>query len=129
MQLFRKEIEKMKADKNIKNNQTKDKKKSKFNIRTILVLAVLAIFIIASVISLRAEYLNIIGIGSDYESVFYQKIQNKYILFGVAFVLIYIFIYIINIFNRKGLKKFFIEEKKEMSKLPNKSCSIKFCKN
>ena len=77
----------MKADKNIKNNQTKDKKKSKFNIRTILVLAVLAIFIIASVISLRAEYLNIIGIGSDYESVFYQKIQNKYILFGVSFVL------------------------------------------
>ena len=114
----------MKADKNIKNNQTKDKKKSKFNIRTILVLAVLAIFIIASVISLRAEYLNIIGIGSDYESVFYQKIQNKYILFGVAFVLIYIFIYIINIFNRKGLKKFFIEEKKEMPKLPNKSLSI-----
>ena len=102
----------------------KTKKNKKIKKRTILVLALLILFIISSIISLRAEYLNIIEIGEQYESVFYQKIQNKYIVFGVSAICIYLITYILNKFIKKGLKKFFDEEKKQMPKLPNKSLSL-----
>ena len=105
---------------------TKEKKKNKFAIRTIIVLLVVVAFALITAISLRAEYLSLIGIGENYKSVFFQKIQNKYTVMGVAFVIIYIFVYIINKFTRKGLKKFFDDEKKEMPKLPNKSLCLIF---
>ncbi len=116
----------MKDSKDLKKEQTKEKKKNIFAIRTIAVLVVLAIFLISTAISLRAQHLHIIEIGAEYENIFYQKIQNKYIIFGIAFITIYIFIYIINKFTKRGLKKFFEEEKKDMPKLPNKSLSIIF---
>lgn len=108
---------------NTKVKTTKDKK-IKFARRTIIVLIVLAIFTIFTAISLRAEQLRFIGINEKYESVFLAKTQNRYTIFGIIFISIYVFIYILNKFTKKGLKKFFEEEKKEMPKLPNKSICI-----
>lgn len=111
---------------NKKTNDIKieEKSKGKFAIRTIIVLIVLAIFALGTIISLRAQYLNTIEINSNYQSVFYKRVQNKYIIFGITFITIYIFTYILNKFTKKGLKKFFDEEKKQIPKLPNKSLCI-----
>lgn len=114
----------MKKEKNSNVKNTNEKNKSKLPVRKIAVLAVLLIFAIATAISLRAEYLSVIGIDAKYESVFYQKIQNKYMIMGITAIVIYIFIYIVNKFTKKGLKKFFDDEKKEMPKLPNKSLCV-----
>ncbi len=114
----------LKTEENLKENKTVKVKKKRFGTKTILVLLVIAIFAICTAISLRAQYLNIIEINQQYLDVFYKKIQNKYIVFGVSAVIIYFFTYILNKFTKKGLKRFFEEEKKEMPKLPNKSLSI-----
>ena len=105
-------------------NVNTKKEKKKIAIRTMLVLLVVIIFAIFTGVSLRAEYLNVIEINKEYESVFWKKIQNKYTVFGISAFLIYVFTYILNKFTKKGLKKFFDEEKKEMPKLPNKSLSL-----
>ncbi len=114
-------VEVAKAEVNKKTNETK-KKVNKT--RRIAVLLVLLVFVVITGISLRAEYLNYLEIGETYISVLIQKIQNKYIVLGTVFVTTYIFIYVLNKFIIKGLKKFFDEEKKEMPKLPNKSLSL-----
>ncbi len=111
-------VEVTKAEKN------KRTKKKVNKIRRTAVVLVIILFAIVTGISLRAEYLNYLEIGEEYISVLYQKIQNKYIVLGTAFAISYIFVYIINKFIIKGLKKFFDEEKKEMPKLPNKSLSL-----
>ncbi len=106
-----------------KNAITKEKNK-KFAIRTILTMVVIAIFAISSFISFRADYLYTIEIGKQYESVFYQKVINRYTVLGVAFVILYLLIYMNNVFIKKGLKKFFKEENKDMPKLPNKTLCV-----
>lgn len=106
------------------NKKTKEQKKKSSKTRKILVLLVLLAFVVITGITLRAEYLNYLDIGEEYISVLNQKIQNKYIVLGVAFILTYIFVYVLNKFIIKGLKTFFEEEKKEMPKLPNKSLSL-----
>lgn len=107
---------------NVNNKTTKEKRK--FPIRTIIVLIFLLIFAIETFISLKAEYLSVVGISRNYESIFTQKIKNKYMIFGVITIIVYLFFYITNKLIKKGLKKFFEEEKKEMPKLPNKSISL-----
>lgn len=104
--------------------KTKEMKKKSSKSRKIIVLLVILAFVVVTGISLRAEYLNYLEIGEEYIAVLYQKIQNKYMVLGVTFAISYIYIYIINKFIIKGLKKFFDEEKKEMPKLPNKSLSL-----
>ncbi len=108
------------------DSQTKDisKNKKKLSIKVIIVIAVLIVFCLGTAISLRAEYLNTIEINENYKSVFFQKIQTKYTVFFVVAILIYMCIYILNKFIKRGLKKFFKEENKELPKLPNKSISF-----
>ena len=107
-----------------KKAEVKANEKKKFPIKIILVLLALIVFGLVTAISLRAEYLNVIGIGENFLKSFKQKTINKYTVFGVAFVIIYIFVFIQNKFIKRGLKKFFEDEKKEMPKLPNKSLSL-----
>ncbi len=118
----------MEVEKNVtKVEENKDcakEKKKKMATRKLIVLAVLLFFLIISYISIRADYLNTIEIGQEYESVFVEKVKNKYSLFGIVVFLVYFLVYIVNKFIKKGLKKFFEEEKKELPKLPNKSLSI-----
>lgn len=119
----------MSDEKNInttnENTSKKDNiKKKKLNIRMLLVLVVLILFGIYTGISLRAQYLNTIEINPKYVTVFWEKIRNHYSILISSIVAIYIFVYIINKFIKKGLKKFFDEEKKQMPKLPNKSLCL-----
>lgn len=100
---------------------TKEVKNKSIKLRNIAVFAVVLIFAVIIAISIRGQYLDVIGISEEYIDVFYQNIRNRCSVFGVSFVAIYIAVYITNKFIKKGLKKFFDDEKKEMPKLPNKS--------
>ena len=108
----------------VKKEEVKTKEKKKVSIKIVIVLAALIIFALVTGITMRAEYLNFSGIGDKYLSVFEQKVTNRTVVFGVAFISIYILTYILNKFIKRGLKKFFEDEKKEMPKLPNKSLSL-----
>ena len=108
----------------VKKAEVKTKEKKKVSIKIVIVLAALIIFALVTGITMRAEYLNFSGIGDKYLSVFEQKVTNRTVVFGVAFISIYILTYILNKFIKRGLKKFFEDEKKEMPKLPNKSLSL-----
>ena len=108
----------------VKKAEVKTKEKKKVSIKIVIVLAALIIFGLVTGITMRAEYLNFLGIGEKYISVFEQKVTNRCTVFGITFVSIYILTYILNKFIKRGLKKFFDDEKKEMPKLPNKSLSL-----
>ena len=117
-------MEGLKEMEEVKKAEVKTKEKKKISIKIVIVLTALIIFTLITVITLRAEYLNFTGISESYLSVFEEKITNKYTVFGIAFVSTYIFVYILNKFIKRGLKKFFEDEKKDMPKLPNKSLSF-----
>ena len=53
-----------------------------------------------------------------------QNIKYKVGVALVNFVILYIATYITTRFIKRGLKKFFDDDKKEMPKLPNKSISL-----
>ena len=69
----------MKEEKKEEVKTTKDNsnKKSKIALRTIVVLIAVAIFAIASFVTYRATYLNVISVGKEYETIFTQKYENK----------------------------------------------------
>ena len=94
--------------------------------RVILVISFLIVFAIYLAITLRGEYLQILQIGEEYISVFEQNVKYKVGVALVNFALLYIATYITNRFIKRGLKKFFEEDKKQMPKLPNKSISLIF---
>ena len=104
-----------------KKEQIKQKKSSK---RILIVLAFLLVFALGSFISYRSEYLQILEIGENYTEVFKTNITYKYGIMAVNFIVWFTAIYITNKLIKKGLKTFFIEEKKEMPKLPNKSVAL-----
>lgn len=94
--------------------------------RKIFVVLLLAIFSIFMYVTLRGEYLHILGIGQEYIEIFKENLRQKVIVFILGFLIAYIATYITTIFIKKGLKKFFEEDKKDMPKLPNKSISLLF---
>ncbi|MBQ3145694.1 MAG: UPF0182 family protein [Clostridia bacterium] len=94
--------------------------------RVILVILFLTIFAIYLAITLRGEYLQTLQIGEEYISVFEQNVKYKIGIALVNFLILYISTYITNRFIKRGLKKFFDEDKKQMPKLPNKSISLIF---
>lgn len=94
--------------------------------RIIFVICLLLIFSIYLYVTLRGEYLQILGIGEQYIDIFKNNLRQKSIVFGASFVLVYFATYITTLFIKKGLKKFFDEDKKEMPKLPNKSIALLF---
>lgn len=100
------------------------KQKKPINKRVIIVLIFLLLYIIASFISYRGEYLEILEMGQDYLTVFYQNRKYQFITSLSLFLIVFISIYITNKFIKKGLKEFFKEENKSMPKLPNKSLAF-----
>ena len=98
--------------------------KKKINVRFIVVLIFLLIYIISSYISYRGEYLEILEMGEEYLTVFYQNQKYKLISGISVFLIVFVSVYITNKFIKKGLKEFFIEENKTMPKLPNKSIAF-----
>ena len=105
---------------------TNDKKvaKRKISVRTIVVLLAIVIFAFTSYISYRSSYLNFISVGENYEVIFNQKAENKARIFTISAVTIFFYVLINTAFIKKGLKKFFEDEKKEMPKLLNKSIAF-----
>ncbi len=100
------------------------KKVKKVNIRRIIVLVVIFIFLIWQAIVNRAEYLKIKEISEDYTSIFFTDFYMKIIVLVVCFAFTYILFYINNKIIKKGLRFFFEKENQAMPKLPNKSISL-----
>jgi len=111
----------------VKEEQIKTEEKQtkrKIKTRLFIVLAVALITIIVAYIAFRGTYLEIMEIGKNYSSVFWQNIKYRTIALFINFALIYSMIYITNTKIKKGLKEFFDQEKKEMPKLLNKSIAF-----
>ena len=108
-----------------KNDETKyvDTRFSK-KTRMIIIMIAIVIFGILFGISYRANYIDYLGIGENYVSVFENKMSNRYLIMGICFVVMYIIMYITNKIIFRGLKKFFEDEKRELPKFPNKSISF-----
>ena len=98
--------------------------KTKSKKRAILVIAFLIILAIYIAVTLRGEYLQTLEIGEQYVEAFKQNIKYKIGVALVNFAVLYIATYITTRFIKRGLKKFFDDDKKEMPKLPNKSISL-----
>lgn len=94
--------------------------------RKIFVTLLLIIFSLVMYVSIRGEYLHILGIGEKYVEIFKENLKQKIIVFICGFTISYIATYITTVIIKKGLKRFFEEDKKEMPKLPNKSISLLF---
>ena len=118
-----KEIDKKQNENNAQKTSTLEKKKF-LKLRTIFVLLATVFFMIVATIVLRADYLKNKEVGENYVTVFEQNLKNKATVAGTSFVIAFIITYISNKFIKKGLSKFFEEEKKEMPKLPNKSTAF-----
>ena len=100
----------------------KEKKKSKWKV--IITLIFIILIAIGMYMSYRATYLQTLEIGEKYLDVFYTNINYMYKIMTFNFVLFFVIIFIENLIIKKGLKPFFIDEKKEMPKLPNKSLAF-----
>ncbi len=98
--------------------------KKKHNIRTIIVIAFIAILAISIYINIRGSYLEYKELGSNYITIFKTNLKYKYIPMGINFVVIFWIMYFATRGIKKGLKIFFEEEKKEIPKLPNKSIAL-----
>lgn len=99
-------------------------KKRNIAIRNIVVLLTILIVGTSLMIAFRAEYLNIKEIGEQYTDLYFKNVNNKLYLASGIFVVTYFIIYGSNKLIKHGLKKFFLEEKKEMPKLPNKTLAF-----
>ena len=94
--------------------------------RIILVLTFLILISIYAVVSFRGEYLQALEVGQEYIEVFKQDVKYRISFLGINFVVLYIATYITTKFIKRGLRKFFDEEKIQMPKLPNKSICLIF---
>ncbi len=102
--------------------QVKAEKKNKT--RMLLVLLFLAVVAVIGYITLRGEYLELLEIGSNYTSVFWQNLTYKSVVFAISFVILFIIIYLTNKGIKKELKPFFEAEKRKVPKLLNKSLAL-----
>ena len=94
--------------------------------RVTFVICILLIFSIWLYITIRGDYLQILGIGEEYIENFKYNMLQKGIVFIMGFIIMFLATYITTLFIKKGLKQFFDEDKKEMPRLPNKSISLFF---
>ena len=104
--------------------QNKSKVVMKDRRRLFVVLAVLLITIIVAYVLFRGSYLEMLEIGENYVSVYWQNIRYTALALIINFVLIYTMIYVTNIKIKKGLKEFFDQENKKMPKFLNKSIAF-----
>ncbi len=92
--------------------------------RMLIVLLFIAIFIAISYIQLRGSFLEYQELGEQYTEVFYTNLTYKYAIMLINFVVLYLIIYFTNKGIKKGLRPFFVNEKKPMPKLLNKSLAL-----
>ena len=94
--------------------------------RVSFVFIFLILFALYAFISVRGEYLEILNAGEKYVDVFNTNMKYKFYIALINIVILYIITYCTTLLSKKGLKKFFDDEKKEMPKLPNKSIAFIF---
>ena len=92
--------------------------------RAVIVIAFIAIYILATYVSLRGQYLEYLELGEQYVEKFFVDMKYKYSIMGISFVILSVILYFTNRGIKKGLKPFFDQEKKELPKLPNKSITL-----
>lgn len=101
-----------------------EKKTKGIGKRAIIVLVVILIFTICMYVNLRGEYLKITEINPDFIEI-YNTNFNYLIIVGLAnFIILFLAMYITAKIIKHGLKKFFLDDGKEMPKLPNKSIAL-----
>ena len=108
---------------NIKTEKVENKK-NKNKIKVILVLIAAIIFALYSYVQYRGGYLETLEIGEKYVAAFRKNTKYLLAISAVNFSVIFVSIYVTNKIIKKGLKKFFEEEKREMPKLANKSIAF-----
>ena len=113
---------KQETNNSTQSNKNVHRKKSKARMYIVL-LFILVVAIVGYVIY-RGEYLEILEMGEEYISIFWQNVNYSAITFGINFLVLFIIIYMNNNRIKKALKQFFETEKKEMPKLPNKSLAF-----
>ncbi len=109
-----------------KEVQPETAKKKKVRTRTKLVFIAIIIFAIVMFVMGRANYIKIMEIGENYLDVLAKNVKYQAYIGITNFAFIFILVCITNGFIKKGLKKFFEEEKKEIPHLPNKSLALVF---
>lgn len=107
-----------------KERKREEEKVKKGKSRMYIVLAFIFLTLILGYIIFRGEYLEILEIGEQYISIFWQNVNSIAVTFGINFIVLFFIIYMNNRRIRKGLKVFFDEEKRIMPKLPNKSIAF-----
>ena len=106
------------------NKEIDTKNPKKMKNRTLIVLAIIAIFALVMSIMYRADYIETLEIGEQYISAFAQNVRYKVNIGVINFIFVFLIVYMTNRLIKKGVKQFFDEEKKEMPKLPNKSIAL-----
>lgn len=86
--------------------------------RVIFVNTFIILFLIFSYVNLRGSYLQTIAIDKQNVEIYKTNLKMNVLIFAITFAIIYLITYITNRLIKKGLKNFFVEEKKEMPK-PN----------
>ena len=113
------------AENNRKNNkQSRKNVKQKSRTRMYIVLLFMLIVLVIGYVIYRGEYLEILEMGEEYISIFWQNVNYSAITFGINFLVLFIVIYMNNNRIKKALKQFYNKKKKEMPKLPNKSLAL-----
>ena len=107
-----------------KQNGKEGNKQKKSKARMYIVLLFILLVAIVGYIIYRGEYLEILEIGENYLSIFWQNVNYTAIAFIINFIFLFCVIYINNTRIKNALKPFFDTEKKQMPKLPNKSISL-----
>lgn len=119
------EVKNNQNDSNVHSKTPENMKKMKKNrIRMYIVLLFIVLVAIVGYVIYRGEYLEVLEIGEEYLSIFWQNVNYTAITFGINFVILFLIIYFNNNRIKKALKPFFEAEKKTMPKLPNKSISF-----
>lgn len=99
-------------------------KKKKSRVRMYIVLVFILLVAIVGYVIYRGEYLEILELGEEYTSIFWQNANYSAIAFVINFVILFLIIYANNNRIKEALKPFFESEKRVMPKLPNKSISF-----
>lgn len=123
------EISEEEIKKELKEAKNQEKKREeikekKSKVRMYIVLAFIVLTVMIGYIIFRGEYLEILEIGEQYISIFWQNLNSIVLTFGINFALLFFAIYMNNRRIRKNMKVFFDEEKRETPKLPNKSIAF-----
>ena len=120
----------VKTDVEVKDNMKLEtavdnpKKNRKVKMRTLVVIAIIAIFVLGTGIIYRANYIECLEMGTEYVEAFMQNVKYRLYIGTANFIVIFMIVCMTNRSIKKGLKKFFHQDKKEMPKLPNKSLAL-----